>query len=44
MKIGYLGKPNSFALEMLKRLQLGHSRDEFLSWQPGDKAPSTELK
>jgi phosphoglycerate dehydrogenase-like enzyme len=44
MKIGYLGKQNSFALEILKRLQLEHSRDEFLAWQPGDKAPSTELE
>jgi phosphoglycerate dehydrogenase-like enzyme len=44
MKIGYLGKQNSFALEMLKRLQLEHSRDEFLAWQPGDKAPSTEVE
>ena len=35
MKIGYFGKQNSFALEMLKRLQLEHSRDEFLAWQPG---------
>src|SRR6202522_2849424 len=35
---------NSFALEMLRRLKLEHSRDEFLTWQPGDKAPSTELE
>ena len=44
MKIGYFGKQNSFAQEMLKRLQVEHSRDEFLTWQPGDKAPSTELE
>ena len=44
MKIGYLGKQNSFALEMLRRLRLQHSPDEFLTWQPGDKAPSTELE
>ena len=44
MKIGYLGKQNSFALEMLRRLQLENSRDEFLIWQPGDQAPSTELE
>jgi lactate dehydrogenase-like 2-hydroxyacid dehydrogenase len=43
MKIGYFGKQNSFALEMLRRLKLEQSRDEFLTWQPGDKAPSTEL-
>ena len=44
MKIGYFGKQNSFALEILRRLKLEHSRDEFLAWQPGDKAPSTELE
>ncbi len=44
MKIGYLGKQNSFALEMLKRLKSEHSQDEFLTWQPDDKAPSTELE
>jgi phosphoglycerate dehydrogenase-like enzyme len=44
MKIGYLGKQSSFALEMLRRLQLENSRDEFFAWQPGDEAPSTELE
>jgi lactate dehydrogenase-like 2-hydroxyacid dehydrogenase len=44
MKIGYFGKQNSFALEMLRRLKLEHSRDEFVTWQPGNKAPSTELE
>ena len=44
MKIGYLGKQTSFALEMLRRLKLEHSRDEFFAWQPGEKAPSTELE
>jgi lactate dehydrogenase-like 2-hydroxyacid dehydrogenase len=44
MKIGYLGKQNSFAHEMLRRLQLENSQDEFLPWQPGDKAPSMELE
>jgi phosphoglycerate dehydrogenase-like enzyme len=44
MKIGYLGKQNSFALEMSTRLQLEHSGDEYLSWQTGEKAPSTELE
>jgi len=29
---------------MLRRLKLEESRDEFLTWQPGDKAPSTELE
>src|SRR6204780_1196803 len=44
MKIGYFGKQNSFALEMLRRLKLEHSRDKFLTWQPGEKAPSTEFE
>jgi phosphoglycerate dehydrogenase-like enzyme len=44
MKIGYFGKQNSFAVEMLRRLRSEHSRDEFVTWQPGDKAPSTELE
>src|ERR1700683_5416200 len=29
---------------MLRQLKLEHSRDEFFTWQPGDKAPSTELE
>ncbi len=44
MKIGYLGKQDSFATEMLTRLKLEHSRDEFLSWIPGDAPPSRELE
>ena len=44
MKIGYFGKQSSFALEMLRRLQLDDPRDEFFAWQPGEKAPSTELE
>ena len=44
MKIGFLGKQNAFALEMLRRLQLDHSRDNFYSWQPGEEAPSTDLE
>jgi hypothetical protein len=44
MKIGFLGKQNAFALEMLRRLQLDHSRDDFSPWQPGEEAPSTELE
>jgi hypothetical protein len=35
MKIGYFGKQNSFALEMLRRLQLEHSRDEFFDMAAG---------
>jgi lactate dehydrogenase-like 2-hydroxyacid dehydrogenase len=44
MKIGFFGKQNAFALEMLRRLQLGHSRDDLSAWQPGEEAPSTELE
>jgi phosphoglycerate dehydrogenase-like enzyme len=44
MKIGFLGKQNAFALEMLRRLQSQHPEDEFLAWQPGEKAPSSELE
>jgi phosphoglycerate dehydrogenase-like enzyme len=44
MKIGYLGKQTSFALEMLRLLKLEHSRDELFAWQPGEKAPSMELE
>jgi phosphoglycerate dehydrogenase-like enzyme len=44
MKIGFFGKQNAFALEMLRRLQLDHSRDDFSPWQPGEEAPSTELE
>jgi hypothetical protein len=44
MKIGFLGKQNSFSLEMLRRLRCEHPEDEFSAWQPGDKAPSTELE
>jgi phosphoglycerate dehydrogenase-like enzyme len=44
LKIGFLGKQNAFALEMLRRLQSNHPEDEFSSWQPGEKAPSTELE
>ena len=44
MKIGFLGKQNSFALEMLRRLKSTHTRDEFVTWQPGEKAPSTKVE
>src|ERR1700678_2498159 len=44
MKIGFLGKQNAFALEILRRLQREHPEAEFSSWQPGEKAPSTELE
>jgi phosphoglycerate dehydrogenase-like enzyme len=44
MKIGFLGKQNAFALEILRRLQSEHPEAEFWAWQPGDKAPSSELE
>jgi phosphoglycerate dehydrogenase-like enzyme len=44
MKIGFLGKQNGFALEMLRRLQCEHPQDEFFAWQPGDRVPSTEVE
>jgi phosphoglycerate dehydrogenase-like enzyme len=44
MKIGFLGKQNGFALEMLRLLQCEHPEDEFSAWQPGDRVPSTELQ
>ena len=44
MKIGFFGKQNAFALEMLRRLQLEHSHDDFSTWQPGEGAPSTALE
>ena len=42
MKIGFLGKQNAFALEMLRRVRCEHPDDQFSSWQPGENAPSTE--
>jgi phosphoglycerate dehydrogenase-like enzyme len=44
MKIGYRGKQDSFAMEMLRRLRLEHSQDEFLSWIPGDAPPSSDME
>ena len=44
MKIGFLGKQNAFALEMLRRLKLEQSQDDFSAWQPDEEAPSTELE
>ena len=43
MKIGYLGKQDSFATEMLRRLKAEHSGDEFLTWMPGEAAPAMDL-
>jgi lactate dehydrogenase-like 2-hydroxyacid dehydrogenase len=43
MKIGFFGKQNSFAREVLRRLKSENTVGEFLTWQSGDKAPSTKL-
>ena len=43
MKIGYLGKLDSFAAEMLKQLEAKHSQDEFVTWSPGEMAPAMDL-
>ena len=44
MKIGYLGKQDSFAVEMLKQMKAGNSQDEFLTWLPGEKAPAMDME
>ena len=44
MKIGYLGKQDSFAVEMLKQIKAGNSQDKFLTWLPGEKAPAMDLE
>jgi len=44
VKIGFLGRQNAFAVEMLRRVQCEHPDDQLSSWQPGEKAPSTELE
>jgi phosphoglycerate dehydrogenase-like enzyme len=44
VKIGYLGKQDSFAVEMLKQMKEGNSQDEFLTWLPGEKAPAMDLE
>ena len=43
MRIGFFGRQNSFAREMLRRLKSENTGVEFLTWQSGDKAPSTKL-
>jgi phosphoglycerate dehydrogenase-like enzyme len=44
VKIGYLGKQDSFAVEMLKQIKAGNSQDKFLTWLPGEKAPAMDLE
>ncbi len=44
MKIGYLGKQDSFAVEMLRQMKAGSPQDEFLTWLPGEKPPAMDLE
>jgi phosphoglycerate dehydrogenase-like enzyme len=44
VKVGYLGKLDSFAVEILKELKMTNSQDEFLTWQPGEKPPAMDLE
>jgi len=44
VKVGYLGKQDSFAVEMLRQMKAGSSQDEFLTWLPGEKAPAMDLE
>lgn len=44
MKVAFLGKLDSFATEMLNKLQAQRRLDEIVSWLPGDQAPSTDLE
>jgi phosphoglycerate dehydrogenase-like enzyme len=43
VKIAYLGKQDSFAVELLKRMRAGNPQDEFLTWLPGGKAQAMDL-
>jgi phosphoglycerate dehydrogenase-like enzyme len=44
VKIGYLGKQDSFAVEMLREMKAGNPQDEFLTWLPGENAPAMDLE
>jgi phosphoglycerate dehydrogenase-like enzyme len=44
VKIGYLGKQDSFAGEMLRQMKAGSPQDEFLTWLPGEKPPAMDLE
>ena len=44
MKIGYLGKQDSFAVEMLRQMKAGSPQDEFFTWLPGEKPPAMDLE
>lgn len=44
MKIGYLGKQDSFAVEMLRQLKAKNPQDDFLAWLPSERAPAMDLE
>jgi phosphoglycerate dehydrogenase-like enzyme len=44
VKIGYLGKQDSFAMEMLRQMKAANPQDDFLTWLPGEKAPVMDLE
>jgi phosphoglycerate dehydrogenase-like enzyme len=43
VKIGYLGKQDSFAIEMLRQMKARNMQHEFFDWLPGEKAPAFDL-
>ncbi len=43
MKVGYLGKQDSSAVEMWRQIKAGNPQHEFLTWLPGEKAPAMDL-
>jgi phosphoglycerate dehydrogenase-like enzyme len=44
VKVGYLGKQDSFAVEMLRQMKMGSPQNEFLTWLPGENAPAMDLE
>ena len=43
MKIGYLGKQNSFAIELMQQVNASNPDDQFFTWLPGESAPVSDL-
>ena len=43
MKIGYLGKQDAMAVELLGKLKTENSEDNFFTWLPGEQAPAMDL-
>ncbi len=44
MKIGYLGKQDAFAVEMLKQVKAANVEDDFVDWAPGENPPALDLE